>query len=86
MWRKSNSETDKQEIQDKFYEKEMVSRLVLMERSALPIKIKIQIMALEVVRRLRNTHSKERKEEIYKVLSKFMAKLKLRNLKTVSTL
>ena len=48
-----------------------------MECSALPIKTKIQIMVQEVVRRLRNTHKKERKEEVEKVLSKFMGKLKV---------
>ena len=60
MWVERDSETGEQEIKYKFYEKEMVSRLVLMERSALPIKTKIQIMVQEIVRRSRNTHRKER--------------------------
>ena len=33
-------------------------------------------MVQEVVRRLRNTHRKETEEEVEKVLSKFMGKLK----------
>ena len=66
-----------EEIMYNFYEKPMVSKIVLMERSSLPIKSKIQILVQEVVRRKRNTSPNEKKEVVEGILSQFMMKLKM---------
>ena len=47
---------DKEEIRHELYEKPMVSRLVTMEQSSLPTKVKMQVLAQEVVRWRRNTY------------------------------
>ena len=70
MWTQNNR------IRYSFYEKPMVSRLVIMEKSALPMKVKIQILAQEVVRRRRNCDGKESRSEVDKEMSRFMLKLK----------
>ena len=64
-------------IRYKFYEKPMVSKLVIMERSALPAKVKMQVLAQEIVRRRRNTWRGEKKEEVDIEMTKFMVRLKL---------
>ena len=76
MW-VGESKSGGKEIKYRFYEKPMVSKIVLMERSSLPIKTKIQILVQEVVRRKRNTHPGERKEEVEEIMSRFMMKLKM---------
>ena len=65
------------EIKYRFYEKPMASKVVLMERSALPIKTKIQILVQEIVRRRRNTYQGESRMEIERELTEFMVKLKI---------
>jgi len=65
------------EIKYRFYEKTMVSKIVLMERSSLPIKTKIQILVQEIVRRRRNTYPGEETEVVEEILGRFMMKLKM---------
>ena len=60
-----------------FYEKPMVLQLVMMENSALPVKVKIQVLAQEVVRRRRNTHKGEGKTNIDREMTRFVVKLKM---------
>ena len=45
----------KTRIQHKFYEKPCASNMVLEERSAQPLRIKVNTLSQEVIRRLRNT-------------------------------
>ena len=65
-----------QQIRYQLYEKPMVSRLVTMEKSSLPIKTKITVLAQEIVRWKRNTHREEEKEESDSRMTKFMVKLR----------
>ena len=58
------------------YEKPMVSRLVTMERSSLPLKTKITVLAQEVVRWMRNSHRGEERNKRDERMTKFMMKLK----------
>ena len=55
MWIERTENGDRQ-IRHELYEKPMVSRLVTMEQSSLPLKTKIQVLAQEVVRWRRNTY------------------------------
>ena len=52
---------ERNRIRYSFYEKLMVSMLVLMKRSALPTRTKIKILAQEVVRKRINTHQGEQR-------------------------
>ena len=70
MWVEDNK------ILYQFYEKPMVSKLVIMEQSALSTKVKIQVLAQEVVRRRRNTHMGEKREKVDEIMTRFMMKLK----------
>ena len=54
----------------------MVSRLVTMERSSLPIKTKITLLAQEVVRWKRNTYRGEARKKGEERMTKFMMKLR----------
>ena len=65
-----------QKIRYQLYEKPMLSRLVTMEKSSLPIKTKITVLAQEIVRWKRNTHREEEKEESDRRMTKFMVKLR----------
>ena len=54
----------------------MNSPYCIMKRSAMPEKIQVTTCVQEVMRRLRNTHSRVSKGEMDEVLSKFSEKMK----------
>ena len=54
----------------------MVSRLVTMEKSSLPMKTKITVLAQEIVRWRRNTYRGEEREKTEARMTKFMVKLR----------
>ena len=60
----------------RFYEKPMNSPYCIMERSAMPEKVKITTMVQEVIRRLRNCHKVVPESEVREELSKFAEKMK----------
>ena len=64
------------QLATEFYEKDMIGDVVMMERSAMPKKMKIASLSQEVVRRNRNQVGEAPAELRTKHLSKFMFKLK----------
>ena len=74
MWVERVGEGETQQIMYELYEKPMVSRLVTMERSSLPIKTKITVLSQEVVRWMRNSHQGEGKGKRDIRMTKFMVK------------
>ena len=64
------------EIDYEFYEKPMASKLVVMQRSAVPHKIKINTLSQEVIRRMRNTRRTVGKKRRAEIMTTFMKKLK----------
>ena len=66
----------KTEIMWEFYEKPVASKLVVMERSALPHRTKITTLTQEIIRRMRNTSRKVGKGRRAEILSKFMKKMR----------
>ena len=69
-------EGEVEQIRYELYEKPMVSRLVTMESSSLPIKTKITVLSQEIVRWKRNTYRGESRENGDRRMSRFMIKLK----------
>ena len=65
-----------QQIIWRFYEKPMNSPYVILEASAMPIKVKITTMVQEVIRRMRNMNEKVEEREVKEELSKFCMKMK----------
>ena len=65
-----------EQIRHVLYEKPMVSRLVTMEKSSLPTRVKMTVLSQEIIRWKRNTHLGESKKESDMRMSKFMMKLK----------
>ena len=63
-------------IQHEFYEKPMSSKLMMMERSAMPHRMKVTTLSQEVVRRLKNTARSVQDWRRRAVLSRMMVKLK----------
>ena len=61
----------------KFYKKSMSNKLVMMERSAMPTKIKRNALVQEVIRRLRNTSRSLPWSVKSKILSDFSFAMKL---------
>ena len=76
MWVERGEEDSIEQIRYELYEKPMVSRLVTMERSSLPIKTKITVLSQEIVRWKRNTWRGEKREKGEERMSVFMTKLK----------
>ena len=66
----------KTEIKFEFYEKDVSSKTVVMEKSTIPIKTKISTLSQEVLRRMRNTSRNVKKERREEILTEFMKKLK----------
>ena len=58
-----------------FYEKPMASKLVIMENSALPHRMKITTLSQEIVRRMRNTCRAVSSKRRGEILSVYMKKL-----------
>ena len=58
-----------------FYEKPMASKLVIMENSALPHRMKITTLCQEIVRRMRNTCRAVSSAGRGEILSVYMRKL-----------
>ena len=65
-----------EQIRYELFEKPMVSRLVTMERSSIPIKTKITVLAQEVVRWKKNSYRGESRVEGDSRMTKFMVKLR----------
>ena len=63
-------------IQHEYYEKPMASKLMMMERSAMPHRMKVATLSQEVVRRLKNTARTVQEWRRRRVLSRMMVKLK----------
>ena len=61
----------------KFFKKSMSNPLVMMERSAMPTKIKRNALVQEVIRRLRNTSRRLPWSEKSRILSEFSFAMKL---------
>ena len=72
----SRTEGKRTEVLWEFYEKPVGSKLVIMEGSALPHRIKIQTLSQEIIRRMRNTSGKISKARRAEILTKFMMKMK----------
>lgn len=68
--------TSRQILLHEFYEKPIVSKLVMMNPSAMPQKQKVTTLVQETIRRLRNTSRRIGKEQRVKILQKFVLKLK----------
>ena len=65
-----------EQIRYELYEKPMVSRVMTMERSSLPIKTKITVLSQEVVRWKRNTWRGEERSRGDERMSQLMTKLR----------
>ena len=63
-------------IKYEFYEKPMASKLMIMDRSALPHRIKVTTLSQEVVRRMKNTGRSVGEERRKKILTRMMTKMK----------
>ena len=79
VW-KENKENEEGEIEiiihHEFYEKPMSSKLVMMERSALPTRMKITTLTQEIIRRQKNTSRSVGEKRRRQILSKMMVKMK----------
>ena len=71
-----NREGMVEQIKFELYEKPMVSRLVTMERSSLPLKTKLTVLAQEIVRWRRNCSRGEERGKVEERMTRFMVKLK----------
>ena len=60
-----------------YYEKPMVSRYIVREEGALPTRMKLTVLAQEVIRRERNTSRKVDRETRVRIRNRFLMKLKL---------
>ena len=76
MWVEKGEVDRIPQIRYELFEKPMVSRLVTMERSSLPIKTKITVLSQEIVRWKRNTWRGEEISKGEERMSKFMTKLR----------
>ena len=77
MWvEREGGDDGLEQIRYELYEKPMVSRMVTMERSSLPMKTKITVLSQEIVRWKRNTYRGEGKKRGDERMSIFMAKMK----------
>jgi len=65
----------KQDISYKFYEKEVSNKKVIMERSGITIKIKLETLGNEVFRRLHNCEREIEIDEMTRILNTFMIKM-----------
>ena len=63
------------ELKHSFYEKPCTSKLVIMEKSAMPHRMKVVTLSQECVRRMKNTGRSVKIEERAGILSRFMRKL-----------
>ena len=60
----------------RFYEKSMNSPYCIMEKSAMPEKVKITTLVQETIRRLRNMHTMVPESEVKEELGKWAEKMK----------
>ena len=63
-------------IKHEFYEKPMASKLVMMNKSALPHRMKVTTLSQEVVRRLKNTARSVGESKRRNILSNMMVKMR----------
>ena len=76
VWKEERGEENKTEIMFEFYEKPVASKLVLMEGSALPHKMKVTTLSEEVLRRMKNTSKKVGKSRRAAIMTDFMKKMR----------
>ena len=74
MWVRKE-EDGRQTLLYGYYEKPVTSNLVIMEKSALPMKTKMTVLSQEVIRVMRNTAEKVDTEEKAEMLTGVMTKL-----------
>ena len=80
VWKEVDMEPNGKEvtiIKFEFYEKEMVSRFVMLADGALPDRMKTTVLAQEALRRERNTSRNVDKETRVRIRNKFLMKLRL---------
>ena len=80
VWKEVDMEPNGKEvtvIKFEFYEKEMVSRFVMLADGALPDRMKTTVLAQEALRRERNTSKNVDKESRVRIRNKFLMKLRL---------
>ena len=78
MWvenRKSGEGREYEEIMHEFYEKEMVSPMMIVKSSVLPEKIKRQSLSQEVIKRMRNSSECIREERKPEIMTRMSYKL-----------
>ena len=63
-------------INHEFYEKSVASKLVVMEGSALPHRVKLTALTQEIIRRMKNTSRRIGKKKRATILSELMKKMK----------
>ena len=66
----------KTNVMFEFYEKPVASKLVVMEKSALPHRVKITTLTQEIIRRMKNTCRRLGKQRRAEIITKFMKKMK----------
>ena len=81
VWKEEVDDGDREgnkktKIFHEFYEKPVVSKLTLMEGSALPHRVKIQTLTQEVIRRMKNTSGGVAKKRRAAILTNFTKKMK----------
>ena len=68
---------ENQLIMYQFYRKDMASRLLMMSRSAMPHKMKINVLTQEAIRILRNCSGKMKWKEVANILTDFCVRMKI---------
>ena len=79
VWKEERDRGDgtlETQIHHEFYEKPMASKLVMMEKSALPQRMKITTLTAEIIRREKNTSRSVGEARRRQILSKMMVKMK----------
>ena len=79
VWKEEETEErgeKKTVIKYEFYEKAMASKLVMMNKSALPHRMKVTTLSQEVIRRLKNTARSVGESRRQLILSNMMAKMR----------
>ena len=76
VWRSSSKETGGKKLEWSYYEKPIMSQLLLMEKSAMPMNTKMNVLSQEIIRRMKNMSLSLPVSARVEVLNRMMIKMK----------